>query len=295
MHLLHNSCTSTLGYPGAVMDRAELPGLGDRLALRELAVSPYCLGMVGDAATVLAAFDAGINFFFVTADLHWPLYEPLRRGLEQLLARGRAIRDEIVVAAASYATQPEFCTLPFQEVIAGVRGLERLDVLIAGGAYGHELAHRLPVYRRHRELAHGGARAIGVSFHDRRAAIDPVVTGEIDLGLVRYNVAHRGACDDLFPHVRQRAARLYNFTSTAGHVGPERFAALGLAAETWQPDVTDHYRYVLGRPELDGILCSLGAPDHVASLADAIASGPLDEHEQQHLELVSRLDRSRDA
>lgn len=277
------------------MEREELPGLGDRLALRDLAASPYCLGMVGEPATVLAAFDAGINFFFVTADLHWPMYEPLRRGLEQLLARGTAIRDQIVVAAASYATQPEFCTLPFQEVVASVRGLDRLDVLVAGGAYGHELAHRLPVYRRHRELAHCGARAIGVSFHDRRAAIEPVVTGEIELGLVRYNVAHRGAADDLFPHVRRRAARLYNFTSTAGHVGPERFAALGLPAGTWQPDLTDHYRYVLSRPELDGLLCSLGGPDHVASLAGAIARGPLDEDEQQHLELLSRLDRSRDA
>src|SRR6266540_1673365 len=71
--------------------RLTLPKLTDRLTLGEdgLRVSPFCLGLVGSDDTACAAFDSGINFFFLSADLHWPLYESARLGLEKLLARGR--------------------------------------------------------------------------------------------------------------------------------------------------------------------------------------------------------------
>src|SRR5262245_34055395 len=98
--------------------RSAFPKLTDRLALgrKGLRVSPICLGLAYDAATVSAAFDAGVNFFFLTADMHWPLYEHTRRGVADLLSRGGGIRDQIVVAGACYPTQPEFCTMPFQEL-----------------------------------------------------------------------------------------------------------------------------------------------------------------------------------
>src|SRR3954451_19121946 len=118
-------------------ERRSLPRLQDRLALGDhgLLVSPFCLGMVGSPETVCAAFDAGINFFFVTADMHWPLYDQARRGLTDLLARGHGIRDQVVVAGVCYPTQPDFCSMPFAELVAAVPGLQTLDVLLAGGAY----------------------------------------------------------------------------------------------------------------------------------------------------------------
>ena len=95
--------------------RRRLPRFTDRLRLSDtdLRVSPVCLGKVRSDRTIAAAFEAGINFFFLTADMHWPLYEASRRGLEKLIRSRRGIRDQIVVAAASYVTQPEFCTMPF--------------------------------------------------------------------------------------------------------------------------------------------------------------------------------------
>jgi hypothetical protein len=274
----------------ATVTRTQLPSLGDRLALgRTLRVSPICLGITQRSEVVSCAFDAGINFFFVSADLHWPLYDPLRRGLETLLDRGGGIRDEIVVAGVSYATQPEFCTAPFGELLESVRGLGRFDVLIAGGAYGAELPARLAVYVRHRERAFCGARAIGVSFHDRAAAAVEANAGTADLCLTRYNSLHPGARDDLFPHVAQRRALLFNFKSTFGYVSPERLARLGLDPELWCPDVADHYRYVLSPPAVDGALCKLDSEQHVRDLADALAEGPLEVEEQDHLEELSRL------
>ena len=97
--------------------------------------------------TVLAAYDAGINFFFLTADMHWPIYETLRRGLELLFARGASVRDSVVVSVVSYVTQPEFCYAPFVEATRAVRGMDRVDLSIIGGAYGGELLVRLREYR----------------------------------------------------------------------------------------------------------------------------------------------------
>jgi hypothetical protein len=273
------------------MSRIRLPRFTDRLALgtRGLSVSPFCVGIVTQPATVLAAFDAGINFFFVTADMHWPLYEPLRRGLAQLFARGNGIREQVVVAGVSYATQPEFCSMPYQELIANVPKLQDIDVLCAGGAYGHEIASRLEVYQHHLEHSFAGARAIAVSFHDRGAVSDLANGGAVDLCLVRYNAAHPKARSDLFPHIRSRRARVYNFKNVVGHVASDRCTSLGLALDAWRPEVTDHYRFVLSEPELDGLLCAPSTPEQIESLGRALEEGPLEADERQYLVQLYKL------
>jgi hypothetical protein len=264
-----------------------LPRFSDRLALGEggLAVSPFCLGMVRQPATVSAAFDGGINFFFLSADMHWPLYEPARRGLKDLLARGGRVRQQIVVAAVCYPTQPEFCWAPFEELLDEVPGLDRLDVLLAGGAYAGDFAARLPVYQRHLSSAYLGARAIGATFHDRRAARQAVAQRQVDIAFVRYNAGHARARDDLFAQLpRERSTLLFGFKSTSGYVPPRTIMKLGLAREgDWQPRITDHYRFALSRTGLDGLLVSPNTPDQVAALALALEEGPLAEEQQTFL------------
>jgi hypothetical protein len=270
-----------------------LPRLHDRLALGEggLLVSPFCLGMVGSPDTVCAAFDAGINFFFVTADMHWPLYEATRRGLRALLARGPSVRERIVVAGVCYPTQPEFCSMPFAELVAAVPGLERLDVLIAGGATAGEFADRLPVYLEHRRRGFQGARAVGATFHDRATAAAALEDGRLDVVLIRYNSDHPGARRDVFPH-RRRAPLLFGFKSTFGYVPPARMAELGLAAgEYWHPAITDHYRFALTPPQMDGLLIALQEPGHVSDLAAALERGPLTEEEESYLTDVAGVNR----
>jgi hypothetical protein len=249
--------------------------------------------MVGSAETVGAAFDAGINFFFATADMHWPLYEAARRGLQALLARGRALRDRVVVAGVCYPTQPEFCSMPFQELLGAIPGLNRLDVLIAGGAYAREFAGRLPVYLDHRRRGFLGARAIGASFHDRAAALAAVKEACLDVVLVRYNPDHAGARQDLFPHVTDRPRPLlFGFNSTFGYLPPARMAGLGLpGAEYWHPAITDHYRFALTRPEMDGLLIALKTPGEVTALSAALGHGPLTEEEEAYLMDVAGVAR----
>src|SRR5436305_10899654 len=109
--------------------------LCDRLPLGNtgLLVSPACLGLVIDPATVSTAFDAGLNFFFLSADLHWPQYTAARAGLAQLLARQPSVRDQIVVAAACYVASPDFCGAAVLDLLNAIPQLRRVDLVVCGG------------------------------------------------------------------------------------------------------------------------------------------------------------------
>ncbi len=276
--------------------REHLPRMTDRLALGKggLQVSPFCLGLTASPDAVSAAYDHGVNFFFFSADMHWPLYESTRRGLETLLQRGGGIRDRIIVGVVSYCTQPEFCIAPFQEALAAVPGLERIDLAIAGGAYSHEILMRLPILHQHRTGRFLGIRAIGCTFHDRAGA--RLMTGRdlLDIVYIRYNTVHPGARVDLFGHLTEkRSDLLFNFKNTIGFIPPSRYARLGLGEDHWRPKFTDHYRFILSRPEFDGILCAMGTPDHVEQLARALEEGPLDEEEEQYMLDLALLDQGK--
>jgi hypothetical protein len=274
--------------------RRALPKLTDRLPLGNgLEVSPFCLGLVSDPAIVPAAFEAGINFFFVSADMHWPVYEQTRRGLEQLVADNPAARDQIVLGLVAYVTQPEFCWMPFQEVLEAMPALGRVDLTIAGGSYSDEIGRRLNVFGEHKRRAYLGVRATGATFHDRAAMLPVLDEQRVDIAFVRYNPVHPGAAHDLFPHVREDHPLLFNFKSTFGHMTEEEYAAVGVGDEFWRPHQTDYYRFALTQPALDGVLCALPRVESVRELSDALAKGPLDEDDHQYLLDLGELARGR--
>ncbi len=73
--------------------------------------------------------------------------------LSESPARGRLPR----VIGVAHVCLPESCMTTFHELIAAVAGLARLDVLLAGAAYGWGLSPRLVVYDEHRQGARQGA------------------------------------------------------------------------------------------------------------------------------------------
>jgi hypothetical protein len=269
--------------------RRTLPLPAQRLSLGSaLRVSPFCVGIVDSPATVAAAFDVGINFFFLSADMHWPLYEATRRGIRDLLRRRRSIRHELVIAGVSYVTQPEFCRMPFLEILDAVPGLERLDVLVAGGVYASDFDVRAPIYSRHRATALAGCTASGASFHDRRAARSALSEAQIDIGFVRYNPAHTGAEAEVYAGLRRRSRRLlYAFNSTRGRLGASELEHL--PADCWLPGVTDYYRFALAPAAVDGLLCSFSTPREVEALAAAMQEPVLSSAEREHLVQLARF------
>jgi hypothetical protein len=270
--------------------RTQLPRLKDRLVLGDtgLEVSPFCLGMVGRPGLIPAAYRAGINFFFLSADMHWPLYESARKGLRQLLKSSPKVRNKLVVAVVSYLTQPEFSWAPFEEVLQAVPELGHVDVAVIGGSYPADFLIRHKQYRLNRP---GGMKALGASFHDRTTAVSAVNRGLVEIAFVRYNASHAGAETDVFPQLRaDRSTKLFNFQSTHAYLTPERLAALGLPEHNWRPTITDHYRFALRQRSLDGVLCSLDTEDHVAALGRALRKGALTEQQASYLKHLSALD-----
>ncbi len=260
-----------------------MPRFADRVAVNGLAVSPFCLGATTSPDVIEAAFEAGINFFFLSGDMHWPMYEPSRQGLARLFKRPGA-RDQIVVCASLYVTQPEFCAHPFTEVLEAVPGLGRIDVLSAGGCSRDNFTSRLPVYQAHRAEAYCGARAIAASFHHRDTAREVMSQRSIDLGFIRFNPMHPGALTDYFPSVSAAWAPTFAFKTAYAALSPGELAAVGVTDDQWMPKVSDHYRYALTEPRLDGLLFTVDTTAQLAELDDALAQGGLDLEECGYLD-----------
>lgn len=265
--------------------RATLPKLTDRAPLGSLglAVSPLCVGIVDDPDTILRAYDLGVNAFFVTCDMHWPLYEPTRQGLTRLFARGGKVRDDVVVFGCAYVTQPEFGVMPYREVVMSTPGLERLDVLVAGGAYAADATGRAERLRKLVGDGFVGARAVAVTFHERAAAAAMVDSPLLDALFVRYNAVHPGAFFDFFPSVPAKRKNLvFNFKSTLGYVSEEAAKTAGIPDDVWLPSAADHYRFVLTRPEFDGVLCAPRTPTEMTGIVEALAEGPFNAEDENH-------------
>ena len=249
-----------------------------------LEVSPLCIGIVTDPDTVIAAWDSGVNFFFLTADMHWPLYEGLREGLRRLAKARPASLDEAVIACTAYVAQPEFQTAPFIEALSEIRPFQKLDILVAGGSYSADVDRRLAVLKANVGAKLVNARAVATSAHDRVAALSVINAGAADLAFVRYNAQHPGARLDLFPHLRpDRSTRIFNFKATSAYRDPSYFHGLGIDPELWMPSLTDYYRFVLCRPEVDGLLCAPQNIQQLEELIDAYHRGPLPSDEEDHL------------
>lgn len=274
-------------------DRLRLVGRDSPLAAPEswvetrtgLRVPRLCIGVVSDAATVTHAYANGCRFFFISSDLHFAAYDCTAAGIRRLLADG-VDRSTFVIGVCSYVTQPEFIAVSLAEGAARL-GDAGADLLIAGGCYAADTLPRTQILS---ELVANGflnSRGVGATFHDRVAARTAVTRGLVDVAFARYNAGHTGALVDLFPAIADESVPLFNFTSTRGYVPHRDLPELGVG-EGWQPTRADHYRFVLSRPEIAGILCAPRTPAELDALLAAWRAGPLSADEQAYLVTLHR-------
>ena len=271
-----------------------LPRSSDRLRLRDtdLRVSPICIGATESPDTTIAAYEEGINFFFISGDLHWPRYAHTRAGLTRLLEGSPSRRDEIVVAAVSYLDEPFFGLLQFEEILESVPGLERIDVLLAGAVSSDFSLLRITSLQRARTRNHLGAAAIGASFHKRRYMLSSAAR-HLDIHYVRYNPEFSKSRVDLFPHISPDASLLtFGFQSQAACVPSELFRSLDLPNGSWLPSAGDYYRFALTPDPIDGILCSPSTPEEVRILARALEEKPLTPDEEKYMIRLSHAARA---
>ncbi len=124
----------------------------------------------------------------------------------------------------------------------------------------------------------GVVRAIGVSIHDRKRAGMLAEDSPLDLFMVRYNAAHPGAEQDIFPHLAKRKPAVVAYTAT-------RWRGLLNRPKGWDGramTASDCYRFCLSNAHVDLVLT--GPKDRLQlqeNLHNLREKGPLTEEENR--------------
>jgi aryl-alcohol dehydrogenase-like predicted oxidoreductase len=247
---------------------------------------PVCrLALAGYGQTAITpddvyyALDRGVNF------LNWPgLAEGPTEGdavTAAVAALGPA-RSSVVVCAQFGARTAADATTELRSVLATL-GTDYIDVLTlyyveradewgeiagSGGALGYL-----------RDAKRDGlVRRIGVTSHQRPLAARMAESGLLDLVMVRYNAAHRGAERDVFPVTGRLGLPVMAYTAL-------RWGALARPTPDDPPGFVvprppAWYRFVLQHP---AVAVTLAAPQTRAELDEDLrvldATGPLGENE----------------
>ena len=218
------------------------------------------------------ALDAGVNVFFGYG-FDWQLTGVLRE-----LPSSR--RQQLVYVTGAYNLLWWHPNLR-RSLEKRLRQLhtDYIDCFLLLGVMGKEkfLDRALEELQRFRE--EGKVLATGVSIHARKLAGSLVARGAIQALMLRYNAAHRGAEQDIFPHLAPHNPAVISYTAT-------RWTALLRRPRGWPkddriPTAAECYRFVLSNPSVH--VC-LTAPRNVKELEGnlaAVRQGPLSEDDMQ--------------
>jgi aryl-alcohol dehydrogenase-like predicted oxidoreductase len=124
----------------------------------------------------------------------------------------------------------------------------------------------------------GMVRAIGASMHDRKRAGKLVEDSPLDMLMIRYNAAHPGAEQDIFPFLAKRRPAIVTYTAT-------RWGGLLKRPKGWDGPVMtagDCYRFCLSNPHVDLVLTGPKNGQQLKeNLHDLKEKGPLSEQEMR--------------
>jgi aryl-alcohol dehydrogenase-like predicted oxidoreductase len=121
----------------------------------------------------------------------------------------------------------------------------------------------------------GKVRALGASMHDRPRAGRLAEDSMLDLLMVRYNAAHPGAEQDVFPHLERRRPAVVAYTATA-------WRKLLRAPRNWKgrvPTAGECYRFCLTSPHIDIVLAGPRSAEEMREDLAAVDKGPLSHEE----------------
>ncbi len=215
------------------------------------------------------AYDHGINYFY-WGSVRRPGFG---QGIRQL---ARYHRDDMVVAIQSYARWPGAIMRSSVELALRRLGLDHADVLVLGWWNQRPAQAILDVAL---DLKHQGrVRHLMMSGHERTFFPEMAKEDLFDLFMVRYNAAHRGAEEEVFPHLPggegQPAICAYTATRRGSLLNPKRMPS-GEAT----PRASHCYRFCLSHSGVDMVLSGPANTEQVREAVLALEEGPLDEEE----------------
>ena len=228
-----------------------------------------------------------VNYGVEGADLEWALAQGVnyvfwtpsaRKVTTSLKAALKRDRESIVLACGPTTGYFGGRIRRACDRLLKTLGTEYLDVfqlfwLGRGSAWTPSTIDALESLRKS-----GRVRAIGISIHDRKRAGRLASDSSLDLLMIRYNAAHTGAEQDIFPHLGERKPAIVAYTAT-------RWGGLLKRPKGWTGPVmtaSDCYRFCLSDPHVDLVLTG---PKNSRQLQENInrlrENGPLSEDDQR--------------
>ena len=245
---------------------------------------PVCrLGLAVRGESRLVADDVhhalgrGVNF------LNWPGTDGgLRRAIADLGPR----RQEVVVCAQFEARTAADAAAELRGMLAALR-TDYLDVLtfyyVEAMAEWDELCGPGGALEYCRAARRDGAvRRLGLTSHQRRLAAEVARSGRLDALMIRFNAAHRGAENEVFPATEAQGMSVIAYTALrwGALLQPTPDDPPGFVV----PPAPAWYRFVLQSP---AVTVALMAPDDRAELDEDLtvlgAGGPLPADEYERL------------
>jgi aryl-alcohol dehydrogenase-like predicted oxidoreductase len=220
--------------------------------------------------TIYHALDQGVNFFYCYG---WD-----KQMIRVLRDTFKTRRQELVVATGAYNLILGHLNLRRTlEKRLRQLGTDYIDAFLFLGVLKPKQFPEYIIEELCRFREEGKVRTIGLSCHDRKFAGQLAAKGILDAFMVRYNAAHRGAEQDIFPHLPAHDPGLISYTAT-------RWSYLLRRPKGWPktepvPTAGQCYRFVLSNPNVD--VC-LTAPSNMKQLREnlaAVAEGPLSDED----------------
>jgi predicted aldo/keto reductase-like oxidoreductase len=223
--------------------------------------------------TVRRAIGEGLNYFFCFG-LDTQMTKVLREEM-----KGR--REKFVVATGAYNLLLGHPNLERSlEKRLRQLGTDYIDVFMYLGVTkaGHFPPALIDEFQRLKVT--GKVRFIGLSTHAREFAGRLAAEGLVDVLMVRYNAAHRGAERDIFPHLQPHNPGVTSFTATRWRELIRRPSKNKWPKEEPVPTAGQCYRFVLTNPAVHVCLMS---PRNLAqfeeNLKEIREGGPLSPEE----------------
>jgi aryl-alcohol dehydrogenase-like predicted oxidoreductase len=217
------------------------------------------------------AFEHGCNYFTWGTVLKGRC-PYLRVAVKNLIARGK--RDDLVLAFVSYAHQGGLMDLMHRSSLRQL-GTDHADVLLIG-YYDQRPPQRL-IDRALRMKQEGRVRFLGLTSHNRTVFPKLAQEGIFDVFHVRYNAAHRGAEQEVFPHLDPvTGPGVVTFTATRWR---QLLASKRMPAGEAPPTAADCYRFALSHPSVDVVLAGTRSILEMRQALGALERGPMSDEE----------------
>lgn len=255
----------------------------DAFAKRNLGRTGLSVGPLGLAASYGApaqafeeAFENGCNYFYLGSGRH---RSGMRRAVRNLCRQGQ--RDRLVIAIQSYARFGFIMEWYLKKNLKAM-GLEQADIFILGW---HNRRPSQGLIARAQKIKAGGlCRFLAMSGHQRRLFPQMAADGIFDLFHVRYNPAHRGAEEDIFPHMTggdRPGIVTYTATRWGQLLNPKKMPP-GDAV----PASSDCYRFVLSNPAVDVCMCGPRNLEQMRAALSSLELGPLGEEDMERMRRI---------